>query len=268
MIKKQLLSCSIIILALLGTKVVQQDGFANNINDEEQPLKVWQPDEDIALVDLKNAYLDGLEFANQKIPFDDVLVEKRLFRHLKTYSKNIKNSPNFLRNKSSDMNTIADILQKYGIPEDFKYIPIVESNLKSDALSPKGAYGYWQFMPATARSYGLKVNGQVDERKDLIKSTHAAAKYFKALYEEFGDWALVAAAYNVGDGNLKKAIKRQKEDDYFKLKLNSETSQYVYKIIAIKEVLERPNHFKYEWNDKTLYAWDAEDTQTKNTGLF
>lgn len=268
MVKKQLLSCGLIILALLGTKVVQNDGFANDINEEDLQLKVWQPVEDVALNGWKNAYLEGLHFANEKIPFEDEIVEKRILSHLKKYSRNSQSQKFVQKGKSKALQTIAEILKSHGIPEDFKYIPIVESNLEVDALSPKGAFGYWQFMPSTARSYGLTVNNEVDERRDLIKSTHAAAKYFKALHKEFGNWALVAAAYNVGDGNLRKAIQRQQEDNYFKLRLNSETTQYVYKIIAVKEVIERPEHYKYEFNDKTLYAWDAKEVMNKKTGTL
>jgi len=93
-------------------------------------------------------------------------------------------------------------------------------------------------MPATARLYGLKVNGSVDERLDLIKSTHAAAKYLKSLHKEFGDWTLAAAAYNVGGGSLRASLRRQKKDNYYDLKLNSETAAYVYKIISMKAILE------------------------------
>src|SRR5690606_22891669 len=119
--------------------------------------------------------------------------------------------------------------------------PLIESDMNPGVTSHKGAGGYWQFMPATARLYGLTVNETVDERKDLIKSTDAAARYIKSLYKEFGDWTLVAAAYNVGIGNLKSSIRKQGTSDYFKLKLNQETGAYVYKLVSVKQVIENPN---------------------------
>src|SRR5690606_1606222 len=128
---------------------------------------------------------------------------------------------------------IEPILRRHGIPEDFKYVPLVESGLKS-GTSHRGASGYWQFMPATARSFGLKVNGKIDERQDIIKSTEAAARYIKALYKIFGNWTLVAAAYNVGEGSLLRSIKSQGVDNYYLLSLNAETTSYVYRLISMK----------------------------------
>src|SRR5690606_35056043 len=98
-------------------------------------------------------------------------------------------------------------------------IPLVESGLKS-GVSPKGAAGFWQFMPQTARDFGLKVNDEVDERNNIHKSTVAAAKYLKSLYREFNSWTLAAAAYNIGEGRLKRQIYQQNQDNYFKMKLN------------------------------------------------
>mgnify|MGYP003522151490 CR=1 FL=1 len=141
---------------------------------------------------------------------------------------------------------IAAILKDYGIPEDFKYIPLVESGLDPKVTSHKGAGGYWQFMPATARLYGLRVDGKVDERKNFVKSTHAAAKYIKSLYEQFGDWTLVAAAYNVGGGSLKSTMRRQNKDNYYHLRLNAETGSYVYKLVSVKEVIEHPDKHGYK----------------------
>lgn len=154
---------------------------------------------------------------------------------------------------------IAKILKSHGIPEDFKYIPLVESGLSKAVVSSKGAGGYWQFMPATARLYGLRVNGAVDDRKDLVKSTHAAARYLKYLYAQFGNWTLVAAAYNVGDGSLKGSIRRQKKDDYFALKLNNETGSYVYKLVSMKEIIEHPQKHGYSrYADKETETLDRE----------
>jgi len=148
---------------------------------------------------------------------------------------------------------IEPILKMYGIPEDFKYVPLVESGLQS-GTSPKGASGMWQFMPQTARDFGLRVDGNVDERQMVIKSTVAACKYLKSLFGEFNSWTLVAAAYNIGEGNLKRAMSRQNQDNYFKIKLNRETSTYVYKLVSMKEIIENPKKYGYHNRASRLLA--------------
>src|SRR5690606_5031247 len=121
----------------------------------------------------------------------------------------------------------------------------VESGFTSGTTSRRGASGYWQFMPNTAKAFGLQVDDVVDERQDVEKSTIAAAKYLKSLYGEFNSWTLVAAAFNIGEGNLLRAINRQNEDNYFRLKLNRETGSYLYKLISVKEIIEHPTRHGY-----------------------
>ena len=179
-----------------------------------------------------------LSFAETEIPLKEVTVQKKLDKYLSRFAYLKKPTHHIHKKADQLLPRIAKILKSYGVPEDFKYIAVVESSLNPKTTSHKGAGGYWQFMPATARLYGLKVNGSVDERLDLIKSTHAAAKYLKSLHDEFGDWTLAAAAYNVGGGSLRASLRRQKKDNYYDLKLNSETAAYVYKIISMKAVLE------------------------------
>lgn len=187
----------------------------------------------------------AFSFADEVVPTEMAQVHQKLGKYLTNFS--YKKQQSYQMHKKADvfLPKIAKVLALYGIPEDFKYIPIVESGLNPKVTSHKGAGGYWQFMPATARLYGLRVNAEVDERLDFEKSTHAAAKYLKYLYDEFGDWTLVAAAYNVGGGSLKKSIRRQGEDDYFKLRLNAETGSYVYKLVSVKQVIENPEQYGY-----------------------
>lgn len=189
---------------------------------------------------------NSLSFADISVPVERQSVKQKLGKYLQIFS--FKKQQSYKMHEKADkyLPRIAEILKAYDIPEDFKYIPLVESGLDPKVTSHKGAGGYWQFMPATARLYGLRVNGNVDERLDFEKSTHAAAKYLKSLYSEFGDWTLVAAAYNVGGGSLKGSIKRQGVDDYYRLRLNAETGSYVYKLISVKEVIENPNQYGYK----------------------
>ena len=187
-----------------------------------------------------------ITFAEGTPPLEKNSVKQKLDMYLSRLSYKKHRSYNLHRQADKYLPQIAEILKSYGIPEDFKYIPLVESGLDPKITSHKGAGGYWQFMPATARLYGLKVTETVDERKDFVKSTHAAARYLKSLHNEFGDWTLVAAAYNVGGGSLKSTMRRQKENDYYNLKLNNETGSYVYKLISMKEVIEKPSKYGYD----------------------
>lgn len=131
---------------------------------------------------------------------------------------------------------IEPILARYQIPADFKYLPLVESSLLGEATSPKGAAGYWQFMPETARELGLRVDRQHDDRRDLLKSTDAACRYLRYLHNKLGSWTLAAAAYNNGIGRLLSSIRRQQQRDYYYLRLNTETGRYLYRILAFKEI--------------------------------
>lgn len=196
-------------------------------------------------VDENENYLSSLTFADESIPTELASVKQKLGKYLSKFSFKKQQSYQMHKQAAKYLPQIASILKSHGIPEDFKYIPLVESGLDPRVTSHKGAGGYWQFMPATARLYGLRVNGKVDERIDFLKSTHAAARYLKSLYAEFGDWTLVAAAYNVGGGSLKASIRRQKEDNYYRLRLNAETGSYVYKLVSVKEVIENPSKHGY-----------------------
>ncbi len=141
--------------------------------------------------------------------------------------------------------TIERQLQAAGLPDDLKYLAIAESDLRPSIVSPAGALGLWQFMPATARHYGLKVNKKHDQRHLPEPLLGAAIRYFKALYARFGSWPLSMASYNAGEGRIGTAIKRQKTNNYFELDLPRETERYVYRIIAIKIVLENAKQYGF-----------------------
>lgn len=204
-----------------------------------------------------------LEFAEETLPIGDTKVNSKMKRTLASFSYQNLQTTRLHKKAAEWFPVIEPILDAYGIPNDFKYIALVESGLRG-GVSPKGAAGYWQFMPGTARMYGLKVNKKVDERYNLKKSSIAAAKYIKELYEVFDSWTLVAAAYNVGDGHMKKQINRQKQDNYFKMKLNRETGAYVYKLISVKEILENPNRNGYK-NQKAFIAYKEQQDASATT---
>ena len=169
----------------------------------------------------------------------DRIDHSRLNKHVKLFVKsyireNSTNLFNIKRRSSSPFIVIDSVFKLYGIPIQLKYLAVVESDLKTKARSKVGAVGPWQLMPSTARILGLKVNSRVDERKNYYKSSKAAARYLKDLHDEYGDWLLVFAAYNSGEGPVNSAIKISGTRNYWKLQslLPEETREYVEKFIA------------------------------------
>lgn len=180
-----------------------------------------------------------IDFCGEIVPMERDFVSSRLMDVIKRNLRYQGYLP-VLRSKAEMyFPVIEPILQQYQVPLDFKYLPIVESGL-TNATSPVGAQGVWQIMPGTAAELGLTVAGAYDERNHLIKATHAACRLIRMLHDQLQSWTLAAAAYNCGAGNISKNIRRQGSRDYYQLMLNNETAQYIYKIIAIKQLFESP----------------------------
>jgi hypothetical protein len=161
---------------------------------------------------------------------------------------------------------IEPILKEQGIPDDFKYLALIESGF-INATSPSGAVGFWQFLPETATQYGLEVNDEVDERYHVEKSTRAACAYFKDAYARFGTWSLVAASYNMGMGGVQKQADRQGSKDYYQLLLNEETARYVFRILAIKELMNNADKYGFVVRPTDLYTPLSSTTITLNQGV-
>jgi hypothetical protein len=235
--KKHLIMCSVtcVLVFISGLFV-----FADPHTKKASKKRV-----DYKFIYAKNDFSNDFSFADEAIPVNDRHVNSKLRVILYHTSYNHIQS-NILQDESAKLfHIIEPILKAYGIPEDFKYIPLVEAGLKMD-VSKRGAAGWWQFMPGTARTYGLKVGNGRDERYNIRKSTIAACKYFKELYAEFNSWTLAAAAYNHGEVQMARAIRNQSEDNYFRLHLNPETGSYVYRVIAMKQIIERPELYGYQ----------------------
>ena len=147
---------------------------------------------------------------------------------------------------------IEPILKKHGIPDDFKYIAVAESGLQN-VVSPVGARGFWQIMPATGREYGLEINKNVDERYHIEKSTEVACKYILKAKKKFGNWTLAASSYNAGPYGIQKRLKAQKVGSYYDLLLGEETGRYMFRILAIKEILNDPARFGFDVEEKDMY---------------
>ena len=191
-------------------------------------------------------------FAGEAIPMGDFDVRERLDMELLRNAYFHRNTLLLLKRRARYFPTIERILAEEGVPDDLKYLAVAESGL-SNAVSPAGAKGVWQFMATTGKSYGLEINGEVDERYHLEKATRAAAKYLKDYYQEFGDWRWVAAAYNMGGPNVRKWRSRQNADTLFDLDINKETMAYVFRIVALKTILEDPEAFGYYVTADDMY---------------
>lgn len=247
MVRKRVLCISAIFSIIVLSKLYSNTKLDSVVDPNKKMMieHVERIKNERILTTAKEEKSSSLSFADEIVPTERKSVKQKLGKYLTIFSFKKQQSLKMHEKADKYLPKISKILKSYDIPDDFKYIPLVESGLDPKVKSHKGACGYWQFMPATARLYGLRVNGQVDERLDFEKSTHAAAKYLKSLYAQFGDWTLVAAAYNVGGGSLKGSMKRQGIDDYYRLRLNAETGSYVYKLISVKEVIENPNQYGY-----------------------
>jgi membrane-bound lytic murein transglycosylase D len=183
-------------------------------------------------------------FCGEAVPIDRTSVSRQWLRTLMQCQAQ-REELYVLRKRAAVFFPVIDpILRRYNIPYDFRYLPLAESALVNDCTSPKGASGYWQLMPETARELGLIVNGEVDERYDLQKATVAVCRYVRDLYRELGSWTLVAAAYNGGLGHVQSQILQQRQNSYFNLKLYRETSQYLYRVLAYKELLTNAHSYR------------------------
>lgn len=191
-------------------------------------------------------------FAGEDIPSDNFDTRERLDRELviNSYQHSVLLMDIKLANRYFPI--IEPILVKYGIPEDFKYLCVAESNLRM-ATSPAGAKGLWQFMEPAGEAYGLEINAEVDERLNVEKSTEAACRFILHLKNKFGSWILAAAAYNMGENGLARRIEEQRGHSFFDLYLNEETSRYVFRIISIKEIMQAPEQFGFFVDDTQLY---------------
>jgi hypothetical protein len=194
-----------------------------------------------------------VSFAGETVPLTDEAIRQRFDRELNINTYWQTQTSLLIRRAFRFFPVIRPILRKNGVPDDFKYLPLIESGFH-DMVSPAGAEGPWQFLPRTARMYGLTVDNAIDERYDLAKSTEAACRYFKQAYKRLGNWTLVAAAYNMGISGVATAAQRQSATNYYDMALNIQTSRYVFRLVAIKEIMEHPRRYGFHFVRRSLYA--------------
>jgi hypothetical protein len=214
---------------------------SNNVNDFPQGYKIVSP-----------PIPKQLSFAGEKVPLDQFDIYERIDKEfiVNTYY----HSYTILAMKHANrwFPVIEPILKKYNVPDDFKYIAVIESGLEN-VISPKGAKGFWQFTDAAAKKYGLEVNDVIDERYNVEKSTEAACKFFLDADTLFGTWTMAAAAYNFGVNGLTQQIQKQKSKDYYNLVLGDETERYIPRAVAFKEIFKHPQRYGFDIKEKDLY---------------
>lgn len=193
-----------------------------------------------------------MDFAGEEVPTYMADVQERLDKEMITNMNYHTNTTLVLKRANKVFPVLEPILAKYGIPDDFKYLAVIESSLVN-AVSPAGARGVWQFMPLTAKEKGMEVSDQVDERYHLEKATEAACKYFLSAKEKFGSWTLAAASYNGGIGGIKSKMEEQQVDNYYDLLLTEETSRYVFRILALKEIMKNAANYGFSIPKEALY---------------
>jgi len=195
---------------------------------------------------------DNMDFAGEAVPLHNPDIKERLDRELLVNTYWQSNMIIMIKRANKYFPIIEPMLKEHGLPDDFKYLAIAESGL-DNVRSPAGAAGFWQFLKGTGKEYGLEVNDYVDERYHLEKATKVAADYLKKSKERFGSWTAAAGAYNAGNAGISRQMKRQDVDDYYDLLLNNETSRYVFRILAFKEIVGNPEKYGFYLKESDLY---------------
>lgn len=228
---------------------VEEEEFVNNgdgseLTYEQQIVQNYQVYAMPSPVDLT--------FAGEEVPMDNIVVKEALDREIHSNTYWHSNTFFYLKRANRWFPLIEQILEEEGVPEDFKYLAVIESGLQN-ATSPSGAKGFWQFMKKTGLDYGLEISDEVDERLHLEKATYAACDYLKKAHDKFDNWTLAAASYNMGKSGLQGQLSKQKAENYYDLLLNIETGRYVYRILAVKAIFENPEQYGFNYRPEDLY---------------
>ncbi|MBF0694451.1 MAG: lytic transglycosylase domain-containing protein [Flavobacterium sp.] len=200
----------------------------------------------------KNTIPASIDFAGEPTPLHIYDVKERFERELIVNANLDASTRIIIKRANRAFPVIEPILAQYGVPDDFKYLAVIESGLVN-AVSSAGARGVWQFMPETAKERGMEVSATVDERYHLEKSTIAACKYLVDAKNRFGSWTLAAASYNGGFTGVNRQIEFQKVNNYYDLLLTDETARYVFRILALKEIMKNPQTYGFDIKPEELY---------------
>ena len=244
----------------LENEVIGRSAMTRNADDPEVAEEITDEKELEESADAQSEWAPAISldvprtmsFAGEEVPLNIPDVQERLDRelHINSY---MHNSTIFIMKRAGRwLPQIEPILKANGIPDDFKYQAMIESALLND-VSPRGAVGFWQIMDDAGKELGLEIRDDVDERYDPLKATEAACKYLKKAYAKFGSWTLAAASYDRGMAGLDRALENQHVKSYYDLFLNDETSRYVFRLLALKEIMEHPSKYGFNISEKHKY---------------
>lgn len=233
----------------------KDDNVAQPMVSAEPTIAVAMPDNYVKVFKLP----DSMSFAGEPVPLDKADIRERLDKEIHVNSYWHSSTIFLLKRANRWLPQLEKILIENGIPADFKYLAVIESGLEN-VVSPKKAVGFWQIRAGTGEDFGLEVNLEVDQRYDPLASTIAACKYMQQAKEKFGSWTNVAAAYNMGMKGLADELSEQRVDSYYDLLLNEETARYMFRLLAIKEILENPKKYGYDIPEELLYPAIALDS--------
>ena len=229
--------------------------FATNSKDTQEDNHLKEADKNISEdFQVKAIKIPAnLDFSGERVPTENDDIKERMDRELLINTYWHSNTMLLFKRAHKFFPLIEPILKKNGIPDDFKYLAVIESGLQN-ATSPAGAKGFWQILEATAKEGGLEVNSNVDERYHVEKSTQLACDYLKSAKARFGNWTLAAAAYNAGNRGVMSKIEVQKVSSYYDLLLGDETERYILRIVALKEIMTNPIKYGYIFEKEDLYT--------------
>jgi hypothetical protein len=246
-----LMSIGFVAICALSIQAVQEGSSKaeNEVVSNEVVSKV-NPTLDYNIHALKMP--DNLNLAGESVPIENPDIYERMDRELLVNTFWQSNGLLLIKRAHKYFPVIEPILKEYGIPDDFKYLAVIESGL-TQAVSPAGAVGFWQIMEGTGKDYKLEINGNVDERYNIEKSTRVACEYILAAKKRFGTWTMAAAAYNAGNTGVLRQLERQEVSNYYDLLLGEETGRYVFRILALKEIIKHPQKYGFNFGEGQLY---------------
>lgn len=251
-----ILGLLLFLVVFLNNRIERLERSLQDRSPEEQPAETPALMDARPLMAISFDLPDSISFAGEPAPLDRPDVREQLDKEMQINIYFHSNTIFLIKRANQWLPQFQEILRKYNIPDDFKYLPLIESALLND-ISPRNAVGFWQIVKSAGKEFGLEITNEVDERYDPIRSTEAACKYLKKAYQRFGSWTLAAASYNRGMSGLDRSLEKQKVDSYYDLYLNDETSRYVFRLLAIKQIVENPGQYGFVISDRHLYKRDS-----------
>ncbi|MCM4160381.1 lytic transglycosylase domain-containing protein [Antarcticibacterium flavum] len=259
-LKVLLMSVGLLAISAISIQAVQEGPYTEETEEETTVKDKVTKDYNVYALPMPQE----LSFAGEEVPLEDPDVYERMDRELLVNTYWQSNALLLMKRAHKYFPVIEPILKEYGVPDDFKYLAVIESSL-TQAVSPARATGFWQIMEGTGKDYKLEINSNVDERYHIEKSTRVACEYFLKSREQFGSWTMAAAAYNAGNAGISRQLTRQDVSDYYDLLLGEETGRYVFRILAVKEIMKDPKKYGFNFTEDDLYSHIPTYTVKVNT---